>query len=549
MILTLGIFLFTLSGTAGAAMFTDLTGCDDTAAAVYKLKALGIIGGYPDGTFRADSTISRAELAKIVVLKAGLQKVATGMSSLPSQFSDVSEDYWAKDWINIAAAQGFVKGYPDGTFAPDANISQAEVLTVFLRILGYNDKLSGVWPFNYIAKASHLGILDDIAFEANGLAARGEVALMGSSTLEQNVVDYLPSDKIFSEKLPARTLLVDRFNDYEDVVEKALAADVNLQDGKVCFSFVDSEGNCIDKDLAEDCAFVGAMFWLQAAFGYVDYMINDDDDEVCWLRVRDYEVIPGVEAEDIAVKVPGTLDGNLINGGKIEVDGKSYSLVDNFMVKQSDPNGLAYRYIQSPAGTTLDVLLAALPGGVEADNVDLILNENGEIGFFKGNAWPTAGMPAINFETAGIVNSVSVESAKIDLQPGGSVKLDKDNTQEYYILRNGIPVPLAGIQKGDLLQVYSPKYGVDLLIAMNKPLSGKLQSFEKNEAGDVKKITVEGNTFKVAVKSVGRNGGFISEDGGEDFGEITAEKVDNLLGNNVTVMFTPSGKIGAIISQ
>ncbi len=71
----------------------------------------------------------------------------------------------------MAAAQGYVKGDPEGSFRPDDRITQSEVITVLLRILGYNDNLPGDWPSDYIAKAANLGVLDNITFNSNAATA------------------------------------------------------------------------------------------------------------------------------------------------------------------------------------------------------------------------------------------------------------------------------------------------------------------------------------------------------------------------------------------
>ena len=275
--LVLAAFMFSVVGSAGAASFSDVTGTDVEANAIYKLTSLGILEGYPDGTFGPEKTITRAEFAKIAVYTAGLQAVATGMQGTPSSFKDVSADFWANGWINVAAAQGFVKGYPDGTYKPQAQITQAEVITVLLRLLGYNDNLSGVWPANYIAKAANLGILDDITFMANGAATRGTVAVLAAETLDENVVVYEASNNLFKEDLKngaAYTLLEDNFKDAnknEDVL--VLGIEINNND-KLAFTYydwdTDSAGNVIGQKrltMAEKVVVNGAanVFGLDGA--------------------------------------------------------------------------------------------------------------------------------------------------------------------------------------------------------------------------------------------------------------------------------------------
>ncbi|HPF21414.1 MAG TPA: S-layer homology domain-containing protein, partial [Syntrophomonas sp.] len=86
MLLVLVTFMFTMVGSAGAATFSDVTGNSVEAAAIYKLNGLGIIDGYPDGTFGSEKTITRAEFAKIACVTAGLKSVASGMGGTASPF-------------------------------------------------------------------------------------------------------------------------------------------------------------------------------------------------------------------------------------------------------------------------------------------------------------------------------------------------------------------------------------------------------------------------------------------------------------------------------
>jgi len=162
--------------------------------AIAKLSALDVVGGYPDGTYGPDKNITRAEFAKIAVNLAGLGSAADSLAGVSSRFSDVAAGSWYAGWVNLASSQGFVQGYPDGTFKPNANISMQEVVTVLLRIVGYDDNLVGPWPVDYIAKASALGVTDDVSFTATAKATRESVAVMSSNTLDQDVM-YWDADK------------------------------------------------------------------------------------------------------------------------------------------------------------------------------------------------------------------------------------------------------------------------------------------------------------------------------------------------------------------
>lgn len=89
----------------------------------------GYINGYPDGTFQPDRTVTRAEMAAIL-----LNAEMVGQSSAnKGRFFDVADNYWAVNPIHQASAAGMMSGYPDGTFRPSANITRAEIAAVIYK--------------------------------------------------------------------------------------------------------------------------------------------------------------------------------------------------------------------------------------------------------------------------------------------------------------------------------------------------------------------------------------------------------------------------------
>lgn len=84
---------------------------------------MGIISGYSDGTFKPNDPITRAEFAYLAAKFAELENSSKAM------FQDVTKDHWAYQVINAAAQAGWVRGYDDGTYRPETNISRAETVT------------------------------------------------------------------------------------------------------------------------------------------------------------------------------------------------------------------------------------------------------------------------------------------------------------------------------------------------------------------------------------------------------------------------------------
>lgn len=113
-----------------AKSFKDVKVKDWYADSVAYASYRGIVSGYPDGTFKPNAPISRAEFTSIAARFADLTKTE------PLSFSDVAKGNWAYDSIAKASSQGWLSGYPDGTFRPNNKINRAEVTSITNRMLG-----------------------------------------------------------------------------------------------------------------------------------------------------------------------------------------------------------------------------------------------------------------------------------------------------------------------------------------------------------------------------------------------------------------------------
>ena len=96
--------------------------------AVSTLSSMGIITGYPDGTFRPNAAITRAEFAAIAA------RFDSNGDKTTAKFSDIAT-HWAKNEISIAYNNGWITGYPNGTFGPQRDITRAETMTLVNRVL------------------------------------------------------------------------------------------------------------------------------------------------------------------------------------------------------------------------------------------------------------------------------------------------------------------------------------------------------------------------------------------------------------------------------
>jgi hypothetical protein len=147
---------------------------------VKMLNALGIISGYPDGSFRPENNITRAEFTAIALKISGID--INTAEDIENEFKDVSNIHWAKKTINVAYKNGIISGYGDGVFKPDNNVTYSEAITILLNVIGYREivgERAEKWPFNYIFTASTLRIMNDVDTNSyNEPAIRGNIAIM-----------------------------------------------------------------------------------------------------------------------------------------------------------------------------------------------------------------------------------------------------------------------------------------------------------------------------------------------------------------------------------
>lgn len=108
--------------------FTDVSNDAWYCSAVSTLSAMGIISGYPDATFRPNASITRAEFAAIAT------RFDVNGDKTPASFNDIA-GHWAKDEIAVAANNGWVNGYEDGSFRPQNKITRAETMSLVNRML------------------------------------------------------------------------------------------------------------------------------------------------------------------------------------------------------------------------------------------------------------------------------------------------------------------------------------------------------------------------------------------------------------------------------
>ena len=477
-----------------AMAFTDT---DDLSTvqqdSVYRLYALGILNGYPDGTFGADNQITRAEFAKIACIVAGFGNVSDLMSNTPSSFTDVAVGMWYTGYVNVAASQGYVHGYPDGTFKPNAPITMAEVVTVLMRIAGYNDNLPGPWPFDYIAQAGKEDVTDDVTFVSSVAATRADVAVMVNHLLDVNMVNYDNDISDFVDDEDEGTVMEGAFGaatydiifnnllEQDDALDGWFYSDYDEREVTFSFFYADEDydflvGNTIkdngsylgsgqvmrdepsDENLImnEDCYFADG-YSLTSIGGMEAEIITNDDEEVIYVNV--------VSSVSVSDDVEGYVwDEREEDLQKLEIDGDQ---VD------TDPSVAPWfnEYFDY----------------TRSGYAKIFYNEDGDV-YAVFDIYYSVGTPLI-------VDNYDEDDEALYALAGDDVDLED---ADYTVLKGGHEIDITDLNQMDVVYVLEPLDGqADLVLMVSGYFEGTLTEGEDSATGG--SITVGGRDFNFTI--------------------------------------------------
>lgn len=192
--LLLGTMLFnTCVFGAGTVQYSDVSN-HPFSTYILKYAEKGMVSGYPDGTFKPDNRITRAEVTALLG-KLNLYSVNSDSKS----FVDVDAGDWYYEAVNHAVKTGVVKGYDGNVFKPQSNITRFEAISIisnFVRSENYNvvqlpysDKMDiPLWVNNAVRNLYAAGIIkeyDGNQINGNEPISRGEIVAMLAKVMEK----------------------------------------------------------------------------------------------------------------------------------------------------------------------------------------------------------------------------------------------------------------------------------------------------------------------------------------------------------------------------
>lgn len=135
------------SNEAAAALpFSDVAADDSNLLYINYINAREIMAGFPDGSFRPEEGLTRAQAAVIIGKAANLEPGSAGESS----FNDVSPQHWAAEYVAAAVQAGYLQGMGDGSYRPDQPLSRAQAISLIMRMSAQEDSRATLPALNDI---------------------------------------------------------------------------------------------------------------------------------------------------------------------------------------------------------------------------------------------------------------------------------------------------------------------------------------------------------------------------------------------------------------
>ena len=517
LVLCVAMMLSVMVVGAGAA-FSDQSKIKNTEA-VDACTALNIIGGYPDGSFKPEGNITRAEVTKMIcVALNGGKNPAVSTNTTPT-FSDVRNNAnaaWAEGYIESCAAQGIVSGVGGGKFAPNGNVTGVQLAKMLLVSLGYNSDNEGftgnAWATNVNVRAAQKGLYEGLeTMDTAAAITRDNAAQMVWNALNAYEVEYkttLTTDK--NGQLTSQIVVQDKVSGVngktkitllEDKYEADTAVGTfdgnskvvseNCKDGNIRISNVTINGEAIE---GSPTATVQFKYDLDLKYlgeeVKVLYKDNkdgvdgklDDKDTIYGVYVTGATTVYNITKDDL--QDPSTSD---LNAGKIKFNDKTYEVAGNLASDAVvvNTNYGADKVTASTASATTKAGFAAyINNNLKAqsgDTIKFVCNNDGKI-------------TKAYVVTSKLAKVNSVNSTKVSLSGVGSIEFADNNIYK-------------DIKKDDVVVVttyYKSSATADdaySIVTKAETVTGKLTGY-KGTGATVEKVTVDGKAYKVADKNL-----------------------------------------------
>ena len=236
---------------------TDIDSSTVVGKAVTRLVSMGIINGYPDGTFKADHSITRAEFCVVMVKFENMQNNINADAMTGFEDLDMDENYaWVRPYVSMAVKRGIINGFEDGTFRAADPVTYEQAIKMIVCSLGYGETaktptLEGDWSSGYVARAMRLGVTSGTSIANKTLpTTRGDVAILVNNALDATRQDVtLNGDIVLEGGVTIEGL---GFDEVKGIVEGTYLTELESQDSYVPKNHVLIDGEIYEVGFSRD---------------------------------------------------------------------------------------------------------------------------------------------------------------------------------------------------------------------------------------------------------------------------------------------------------
>lgn len=463
-------------------------------------QSLGIITGYDDGSVKPESTVTRAEMAAIILRMTA----ATSTSVYRNIFTDVAASHWAADTIQTAADGGVINGMGDGTFAPDGDVLYEQALKMIVCGMNYGAEAEykGGYPEGYLAvAASNLSLIDGVKSARGAAAERGEIIKMVYNALIGPYNDVKETDEFGNLVYEAKeTLAKAKFNVHED---KGLLTGTNktaITATKPAKGQITIDGETYLSDLED----IDDLIANEITYYYIDD--NRDDPKVIAIITNAAKTTEQkIAADDIK-----SITDISSSAGKLTTYGsKTYKLDSPYVIYNGDLIDEAI-YTSAVAGDKTS----------RFNKVDYAGDSDGTKMTFEEFIVPRVGsLRIVDNDSDGKYDVVFVESVETMLITAATDKkvigkinknaetLDVDATANLdmviTVLKEGDTAKPKNLKKNEVVSLTrNLSNEIITLETSDNKITGKIASFQKATATDPAYITVNGTDYEVDPNAV-----------------------------------------------
>lgn len=463
---------------SGIAMPSDVEG---TACAedVEKLMAMGVISGYPDGSFKPENQVTRAEYLTML-----LRLLKIEAPSGKSGYSDVADDHFASGAIAWATGVGICEGYGDGIFGPENPVTYAQAVKMLMSVMGYSvaAERNGGYPQGYMAVAAAEHVAVSNAGSIDSVLTRAMTAELLCSSFNVDLYMKNGSGDMIKEK--DKTILSEYYDGDETKGYVISGNDVSTNGEKTGIDVVNIDGTDYKTGITRASELVGY---------YVNFIYEEIDDErtllyICPQTSKTVEF--ELDSRDIESYADYKYEYDAGNGRtkNVKID-RDFTLVING---------------QTLSGAFDDSMMVP-----ELGSVKLVGTDSNSYNMVYITSYETLIVSSVN-KTTGDVYDINNTKRRLDDSDGDITFLKADGSEGS----------IADVRKNDILHILKSADGDKMTVKIvRSTVDGTVDMLDDEE------ISIDGNVYELSQAYINR--------------EYTAPKI----GTTVTAYLDINGEV------